>query len=120
MQRNLEFRKQRQPSLSLPNCGSVFKNPPNDSAGRLLDLAGAKELTEGGAKVWEDHANFIINYDNADSKDVLNLMHKMYNMVKNKYTIELKPEIKFIGIKEAEEQKIWQTITGENIAATQK
>lgn len=120
MQRNLEFRKQRQPSLVLPNCGSIFKNPTNDSAGRLLDLAGAKGLSIGGAKVWDDHANFIINYDNADSKDVLNLMYKMYNMVKEKYTIELTPELKFIGIKEAEEEKIWQTMTGENTVLTQK
>lgn len=120
MQRNLEFRKLRQPSLALPNCGSIFKNPTNDSAGRLLDLAGAKGLSEGGAKVWENHANFIINNDNAESKDVLNLMNKMYTMVKEKYTIELKSELKFIGIKGAEEEKIWQTMTGENTIQIQK
>lgn len=120
MQRNLEFRKLRQPSLAMPNIGSTFKNPNNDSAGRLLDLAGAKELTVGGAKVWDNHANFIVNFDNADSKDVLNLMYKMYNIVKEKYTIELKPELKFIGIKEAEEDKIWQIMTGKNTAKKQK
>ncbi len=120
IQRNLEFRKQKQPSLSIPNAGSTFKNPQNDSAGRLLDLAGVKGLTVGGAKVWENHANFIVNFDNADSKDILNLMYKMYNIVKEKYTIELRPEIKYIGIKEAEEKELWQTMTGENTAKIQK
>lgn len=120
MNRNLEFRKQRQPSLTLPNVGSIFKNPDNDSAGRLLDLAGAKELTFGGAKVWESHANFIVNVDNATSKDVLNLMLKMYDIVKEKYTIELQPEIKYIGIKDTEEEKIWQTMIGKNTVKTQK
>lgn len=120
MERNLEFRKLRQPSLTLPNVGSIFKNPENDSAGRLLDIAGAKELSHGGAKVWENHANFIINFENASSKDVLNLMLKMYNVVKEKYTIKLQPEIKYIGIKDTEEEKIWQTMNGKNTAQTQK
>ena len=51
---NLVFRKAHQPSLALPNCGSIFKNPQGDSAGRLLDSIGAKELTSGGVKVWEN------------------------------------------------------------------
>jgi len=58
---NLTFRKNHQPSLALPNCGSVFKNPENNSAGILLDSIGAKDLTVGGAKVWENHANFIVH-----------------------------------------------------------
>lgn len=120
MERNLEFRKLRQPSLVLPNVGSTFKNPENDSAGRLLDLAGAKELSHGGAKIWENHANFIVNFENASSKDVLNLMLKMYNIVKEKYTIKLQPEIKYIGIRDTEEEKIWQTMIGKNTLQTQK
>lgn len=119
MQRNLEFRKLRQPSLSLPNAGSTFKNPDNDSAGRLLDLAGAKELKVGGAKVWDNHANFIVNNGDATSEDILNLMYKMYNLVKEKYTIELKSELKYLGKMTKEEEKIWQTIT-KDMAKTQK
>jgi len=109
MDRNLEFRRQKQPSLALPNAGSVFKNPENDSAGRLLEKAGVKSCITGGAKVWENHANFIVNIGQATSSDVLSLMKKMYDEVKNKYTIELIPEIKYIG-KNEEENKIWKEI----------
>ena len=110
MLRNLEFRKGKQPSLSMPNAGSIFKNPPNDSAGRLLEKAGVKGLKEGGAQVWLGHANFIVNVENATSKDVSQLMNKMYNEVRDKYTIELMPEVKFVGIKTTEEEEIWNTM----------
>ncbi len=114
MQKNLDFRKQHQPSLALPNVGSIFKNPTNDSAGRLLDCAGARGLLSGGAKVWENHANFIVNFDNATSKDILNLMLKMYDIVEEKYSIKLHPEVKFIASKDKEEERIWKTLTQEN------
>ncbi len=110
MERNLEFRKGKQPNLTMPNAGSIFRNPPNDSAGRLLEKAGVKGLKYGGAQVWMGHANFIINEHNADSKDVSHLMNKMYNMVKDKYTIELVPEVKFIGKMSEEEVEIWNTM----------
>ena len=74
MTENLEFRKAHQPSLVLPNCGSIFKNPENNSAGKLLDECGVKDLQIGGAKVWENHANFIVNDGNATSTDFLQLM----------------------------------------------
>lgn len=106
IKRNLEFRKSHQPNLANPNAGSVFKNPENDSAGRLLDKAGVKGFQVGGAMVWENHANFIVNDKNATSEDVLELMLKMYNEVKNKYTLELIPEIKFFGIKSKREEEI--------------
>lgn len=107
MQRNISFRKNKQPNLALPNAGSVFKNPQNDSAGRLLELAGAKTISYGGARVWQGHANFIINTGNAVSKDVSYIINRMYNMVKDKYTIKLEPEIKFIGVKSKEEEELW-------------
>lgn len=110
VERNIEFRKKHQPSLSTPNAGSIFKNPIGDSAGRLLDQAGAKSLSVGGAKVYDGHANFIINVDNATSTDVSQLMLNMYKMVKNKYNIELEPEVKYFGIKTKEEEKIWQEL----------
>lgn len=110
MLRNLEFRKGKQPSLSMPNAGSIFKNPPNDSAGRLLEKAGVKGLKEGGAQVWLGHANFIVNVEGATSKDVSQLMNKMYNEVKDKYTIELVPEVKFVGTKSKEEEELWDTM----------
>ena len=110
MNRNLEFRKGKQPSLAMPNAGSIFRNPPNDSAGRLLEKAGVKGLKEGGAQVWLGHANFIVKIENATSQDVSKLMNKMYNEVKDKYTIKLVPEVKYIGIKSKEEEELWDTM----------
>lgn len=104
--RNLSFRKNIQPSLATPNAGSVFKNPENDSAGRLLDKAGVKEFDLDNAKVWDNHANFIINKGNATSEDILELMVKMHNAVKEMYTIELKPEVIFIGDKTEKEEEL--------------
>ena len=105
MDENLEFRKTHQPLLTLPNCGSIFKNPENNSAGKLLDECKVKGLKIGGAKVWENHANFIINEDNATSDDVLKLMSEMQNRVLEKFNIKLKPEIRFLGSEE-----LWETI----------
>ena len=104
--RNLSFRKDIQPSLAHPNAGSVFKNPQNDSAGRLLDKAGVKEFDIERVKVWEKHANFIVNKGNATSEDVLELMVKMFLAVKEKYRIELKPEIIYIGNKTKKEEDL--------------
>ena len=106
MERNLTFRKNIQPSLKDPNAGSVFKNPENDSAGRLLDKAGVKSFETDTVRVWDKHANFIVNKGNATSEDVLELMVKMYQAVKNIYTIELKPEIIFIGDKTKKEEEL--------------
>ena len=76
-----------------------------------MEKSGVKSKIIGGAKVWENHANFIVNIGYATSSDVLNLMYKMYNEVKVRYTIELQPEVKFIGIANEEEKEIWQTMT---------
>ena len=106
LDRNLNFRKDVQPNLATPNAGSVFKNPENDSAGRLLDKAGVKVFDLENVKVWDNHANFIINKGNANSCEVLELMVKMRNAVKEKFTIELTPEIIFIGDKTKKEEEL--------------
>ena len=106
MDRNLTFRKTVQPSLKEPNAGSVFKNPDNDSAGRLLDKAGVKNFDMPNVKVWQKHANFIVNKGNATSEDVLELMVKMFQAVKDTYTIELKPEVIFIEDKTKKEEEL--------------
>lgn len=106
MSENLAFRKSHQPSLTLPNCGSVFKNPEGHSAGRLLDEVGAKSLSVGGARVWENHANFIVNDKGGTSEDVLKLMFEMYSMVKDKFNIELEPEVRFLGGNNENEVKL--------------
>lgn len=105
MNENLAFRKAKQPSLALPNCGSVFRNPQGDSAGRLLDEAGVKGLVVGGAGVWENHANFIIN-NGGTSEDILEVMNIMYNEVKEQFGIELRPEVRYLGGNNENEVKI--------------
>jgi UDP-N-acetylmuramate dehydrogenase len=107
MDENLAFRKSHQPNLSIPNCGSVFKNPEGNSAGKLLDEVGAKEFSVGGVKVWENHANFIVNpKKNGTSEDVLELMYKMFTSVKESYKIELRPEVRYLGNKNIREDEL--------------
>ena len=110
MDRNLEFRKNIQPSLATPNAGSVFKNPENDSAGRLLDKAGVKSFEINGVKVWEKHANFIVNTGDGTSEDILELIYRMYKQVKDTYTIQLEPEVRFIGKRTKREEEICKQI----------
>lgn len=110
MNNNLAFRKAHQPSLVLPNCGSIFKNPQGDSAGRLLDSIGAKNTSFGGVKVWENHANFIVNHNNGSSLDVLELMFDLYEKVKQQYNIKLEPEIRFLGGNNEKENELCKTL----------
>lgn len=75
--------------LEYPNAGSVFKNPEGDSAGRLIEEAGLKGLTVGGAEVSNKHANFIINKSNATSEDIKELITIIHNTILKKYDIDL-------------------------------
>ena len=86
----------------------------------MLDLCEFKGVKEGGAMVFENHANFVVNYDNATSMDVLTLMFKMYSKVKEKYRIILEPEIKYIGDKGTQEYKLWELMKQENTKMIQK
>lgn len=92
----LEQRKGRQP-WGLPNAGSVFKNPMDEAAGKLIESAGLKGLTIGGAQVSDKHANFIVNLGNARAADVLALMNTIQEKVLEMHRIRLEPEIKIIG-----------------------
>ena len=89
-------RKERQPWGS-PNAGSVFKNPLDESAGKLIETAGLKGLMVGGAQVSEKHSNFIVNKGNAKAADVLQLMEIIKAKVLEMHRIRLEPEIKIIG-----------------------
>lgn len=109
MDSNLDFRRKHQPTLALPNCGSIFKNPVGNPAGRLLESVGAKELMVGAARVWRNHSNFIINTGNATSLEVLKLMLELKERVLHDYGINLEPEIKFLG-NNKEEIKLWQKL----------
>lgn len=106
IKKNLTFRKSYQPNLSKPNAGSIFKNPEDLSAGKLLETAGAKKFQVGDAVVWKKHANFIVNAGEATSNDVLELMYKMYTAVLEKHSIKLEPEIRYFGEKTSREEYI--------------
>ncbi|MBI4385058.1 MAG: UDP-N-acetylmuramate dehydrogenase [Nitrospinae bacterium] len=90
--RYLSRRTVNQP-LTLPNSGSVFKNPPGDKAGRLIEAAGLKGFGVGGAAVSVKHANFIVNKGNAKSGDVVRLIEHIRDVVKEKTGTELETEI---------------------------
>lgn len=84
------------PAFPPRTCGSVFKNPPQESAGRLLEEAGAKKMKVGGASVWENHANVIVAGDSCTSSDILALARLMAAAVREKSGIVLEPEIRGI------------------------
>jgi len=88
------------------SAGSIFKNPANDSAGRLIDAAGLKGKKVGEAQISPQHANFIINLGRAKAKDVLTLIRLAQNEVKEKFGVELELEIKLIGFKRKEIENI--------------
>jgi len=81
----------------LPSCGSVFKNPENDYAARLIETSGLKGYSIGGAVVSEKHANFIINSDNAKARDVEDLILFVQEKVKKDHAVVLQAEVKIVG-----------------------
>ncbi len=89
----LTYRKETQ-DYARPSAGCIFKNPPLDSAGKLIDACGLKGKKLGGAQVSLKHANFIINTGKAKTKDVERLMEMIKKRVKKKFNINLEPEIK--------------------------
>ncbi len=94
-------RKKSQP-LNKRSAGSLFKNPKNNSAGKLLDEAGLKGFSIGDAKISEKHANFFINDGDATSKDMLMLIKKAHKEVKDKFNVNLSLEVKLMGFNEKE------------------
>lgn len=91
-----ETRRKTQP-IGLPNAGSIFKNPPGNYAGKLIELCGLKGLREGGAQISELHANFIVNVGGATAKDVVKLADIAKAAVKDRFGIDLEWEVKRIG-----------------------
>ena len=88
-------RKDKQP-LEYPSAGSVFKRPEGYFAGALIEQNGLKGKRIGGAMVSEKHAGFIINYDNATTADVINLIRHCQAVVKENSGVELETEIRII------------------------
>ena len=84
--------------LSLPNAGSVFRNPPGDHAARLIEACGLKGLQRGGARVSEKHANFIVNpAGKASAADIEFLILEVQRRVKAMQGVELVPEVRIVG-----------------------
>ena len=98
----LKGRADQQP-LGQLSCGSVFRNPPNEHAAKLIDQCGLKGKRVGGAIVSEKHSNFIINTENATSLDIEKLIEFVQKSVYKKHAIELIPEVRIIGEVSGEE-----------------
>lgn len=93
-----EVREKRKKALPTePNAGSVFKNPPGDHAGRLLEACGLKGLRVGGAEVSGRHANVIVNTGGATAADVRELMARMRGAVRESLGVDLVPEVEDLG-----------------------
>jgi UDP-N-acetylmuramate dehydrogenase len=92
----LEKRKARQP-LHLPNCGSVFKRPPGNFAGALVESAGLKGYRFGNAQISEQHANFIVNLGGATAREVRHLIVTTQKAVWERFGVLLEPEVVFAG-----------------------
>ncbi len=95
MNDHLAKRRQTQP-LNMPNCGSVFRNPPGDYSGRLIEAAGCKGLKHGGMQVSELHANFIVNNGGGSARDVLALVEEIRRRVYDYSGVTLEMEMRIL------------------------
>lgn len=93
----ISIRKKKHP-LEYRNAGSIFKNPPNISAGKIIDDLGLKGKKVGGAKISEIHGNFIVNSGRAQAKDVISLIEITQKKVLEERGIHLETEVKLIGV----------------------
>lgn len=101
LDRMKEFTKKRnskQP-VQYPSAGSFFKRPTGYFAGKLVEDAGLKGLTVGGAQVSSMHSGFVINIGNATETDITDLMHLVQNTVKDRFGVDLEPEVRIVGDK---------------------
>ena len=89
-------RKEKQP-LEYPSAGSTFKRPAGHFAGKLIQDAGLRGFTVGGAQVSEKHCGFVINRDHATSADILSLCRQVQDQVKAQYGVDLELEVKLLG-----------------------
>lgn len=89
-------REDKQP-LEFPSAGSTFKRPEGYFVGKLIEDCSLKGYTIGGAQVSEKHGGFIVNKGDATAKDILNLIHHIQNTIKEKFGVELHPEVRIIG-----------------------
>ncbi len=95
--RELVSRRKKSQPAGYPNSGSMFRNPPGDFAGRLIEAAGLKGKRIGRAEISSRHANFIVNLGGARAEDVKSLMELARSEVKQRFGVELSPEVRFLG-----------------------
>jgi UDP-N-acetylmuramate dehydrogenase len=93
----ISMRKKKHP-LEYRNAGSIFKNPPDISAGKIIDDLGLKGKKVGGAKISEIHGNFIVNSGRAQAKDIISLIEMTQKKVLEERGIRLETEVKIIGV----------------------
>lgn len=96
MREHMEERRKTQP-VDQRSCGSVFKNPRGDFAGRLIEAAGLRGARSGGAEISTVHANFIVNRGGATASDVLRLIDRARSEVARQFGVELEPEVRVLG-----------------------
>jgi UDP-N-acetylmuramate dehydrogenase len=95
MNQYTEHRRKTQPTD--PSIGSMFKNPPGDYAGRLIEAAGLKGARVGNVQVSQVHANFFVNLGGATASDVMQLVKIVQDAVREKFKVELELEIQLVG-----------------------
>lgn len=95
--RDLTKRRNEKQPVQYPSAGSFFKRPEGFFAGKLIQDAGLKGLSVGGAQVSELHSGFIINKGGATATDIIDLMHLVQNTVFDKFGVKLEPEVRIIG-----------------------
>jgi UDP-N-acetylmuramate dehydrogenase len=98
LQKNKDYRKETQP-WNFPCAGSIFRNPLPNYAGKLIETAGLKGFSMGGAKISEMHGNFIVNAGNATAADVLALIQHIKDTIFNLYGVKMETEVEIIGRK---------------------
>ena len=95
--KDLTYKRTSKQPLEFASGGSTFKRPEGYFAGKLIQESGLKGLRHGGAQVSEKHSGFVINTDNANCKDVLELISVIQKVVRDKFDVELEREIKLLG-----------------------
>jgi UDP-N-acetylmuramate dehydrogenase len=95
--RELVIRRKTSQPTGYPNSGSMFRNPPGDFAGRLVEAAGLKGKRIGDAQISERHGNFIVNVGSAKGEEVRRLMDLARREVKTRFGVDLEPEVRLLG-----------------------
>jgi UDP-N-acetylmuramate dehydrogenase len=98
MQKNKDYRKETQP-YNYPCAGSIFRNPLPHYAGQLIEAAGLKGHSIGGAKISELHGNFIVNAGSASAEDVLGLIQHVKDTIYSQFNVKIETEVEIIGRK---------------------